>query len=433
MTTLTLSLFKENESVREYAYRTLRENILKLKLKPGDKISEKEISDTLSISRTPVREAFIRLSQEQLLEVLPQRGTYISKINTSQIAEFRFLRVTLEQAVMKLACEKFPPEYQQKIIDCLEEQSTCEKMKLNEVLDELVIKNRPISQYGNVANYIPELDKAQKDALGIFITDITGNKFHAGDWNTKFTIQSISKIVTLMLAILDNGEEYVFSKVGMEPTGDPFNSIVKLETSRGRKPYNPMINAGAIAVSSMIKGKDAREKFERLLDFFKLISEDSTLDVNYKIYCGEAETGNRNRAMGYFLKSEGIIDGNVEDALTVYFKQCSIEVTAETLSKIALFLVNNGKISTGETIIPPRVATIIKTLMVTCGMYDSSGEFAIRVGIPSKSGVGGGILSVVPGKMAIGVYGPSLDEKGNPIAGVALLEDLSKKLNLTIF
>jgi|UniRef100_UPI003FF00B2B glutaminase len=306
-------------------------------------------------------------------------------------------------------------------------------MKLNEVLDELVIKNRPISQYGNVANYIPELDKAPKDALGIFITDITGNKFHAGDWNTKFTIQSISKIVTLMLAILDNGEEYVFSKVGMEPTGDPFNSIVKLETSRGRKPYNPMINAGAIAVSSMIKGKDAREKFERLLDFFKLISEDSTLDVNYKIYCGEAETGNRNRAMGYFLKSEGIIDGNVEDALTVYFKQCSIEVTAETLSKIALFLVNNGKISTGETIIPPRVATIIKTLMVTCGMYDSSGEFAIRVGIPSKSGVGGGILSVVPGKMAIGVYGPSLDEKGNPIAGVALLEDLSKKLNLTIF
>lgn len=129
MTTLTLSLFKENESVREYAYRTLRENILKLKLKPGDKISEKEISDTLSISRTPVREAFIRLSQEQLLEVLPQRGTYISKINTSQIAEFRFLRVTLQQAVMKLACEKFPPEYQQKIIDCLEEQSTCVKIK----------------------------------------------------------------------------------------------------------------------------------------------------------------------------------------------------------------------------------------------------------------------------------------------------------------
>lgn len=129
MTMLTLSPFKENETVREYAYRILRENILKLILKPGDKISEKEISDTLSISRTPVREAFIRLSQEQLLEVLPQRGTYISKINTSQIAEFRFLRVTLEQAIMKLACKNFPYEYQQKIITCLKEQSNCVKIK----------------------------------------------------------------------------------------------------------------------------------------------------------------------------------------------------------------------------------------------------------------------------------------------------------------
>ncbi|WP_286034198.1 glutaminase A [Fusobacterium necrogenes] len=306
-------------------------------------------------------------------------------------------------------------------------------MNLNELLDKLVIKNRPICELGHLANYIPELDRAPKGALGIFITDINGNKYCAGDWNNKFTIQSISKLITLMLAILDNGEDYVFSKVGMEPTGDPFNSIVKLETSNGKKPYNPMINAGAIAVSSMIKGKDAKEKFDRLLDFFKLISEDNTLDVDYKVYCSESETGNRNRSMGYFLKSEGIIDGNVEDALTVYFKQCSIEVTAETLSKIAIFLLNNGRLSTGEEIIPTRVATIIKTLMVTCGMYDNSGEFAIRVGIPSKSGVGGGILSVVPGKMAIGVYAPSLDEKGNPIAGVALLEDLSKELNLTIF
>ncbi|MFR4479970.1 MAG: glutaminase A, partial [Fusobacterium sp.] len=252
-------------------------------------------------------------------------------------------------------------------------------------------------------------------------------------YETKFTIQSISKIVALMLAILDNGEEYVFSKVGMEPTGDPFNSITKLETSREKKPYNPLINAGAIAVSSMIKGKDARDKFERLLDFFKKISEDETLDVNYKIYCGESETGNRNRAMGYFLKGEGIIEGNVEDALDIYFKQCSIEVTAKTLAKIGLFLANNGKLSTGEIVITPKIATIVKTLMVTCGMYDSSGEFAVRAGIPSKSGVGGGILSVVPGKMGIGVYGPSLDKKGNSIAGVALLEDLSSELNLTIF
>lgn len=304
---------------------------------------------------------------------------------------------------------------------------------MNDLLNRLVKKNIPETKLGTVASYIPELDKAKKDALGIYILDNEGNEYFSGDYETKFTIQSISKIVALMLAILDNGEEYVFSKVGMEPTGDPFNSITKLETSRERKPYNPLINAGAIAVSSMIKGKDARDRFGRLLDFFKKISEDETLDVNYKIYCGESETGNRNRAMGYFLKGEGIIEGNVEDALDIYFKQCSIEVTAKTLAKIGLFLANNGKLSTGEIVITPKIATIVKTLMVTCGMYDSSGEFAVRAGIPSKSGVGGGILSVVPGKMGIGVYGPSLDKKGNSIAGIALLEDLSTELNLTIF
>lgn len=304
---------------------------------------------------------------------------------------------------------------------------------MQDLLSKLIKKNLLFTKDGNVANYIPELDKAKKDALGICVIDNEGNKYCAGDCDTKFTVQSISKIVTLMLAILDNGEEYVFSKVGMEPTGDPFNSIRKLETSRRKKPYNPMINAGAIAVSSMIKGSDAREKFNRLLDFFRVISEDETLDVNYKIYCGESETGNRNRAMGYFLKGEGIIEGDVEDALTVYFKQCSIEVTAYTIAKIGLFLANNGKLSTGEQVVTPRIATIVKTLMVTCGTYDSSGEVAVRVGIPCKSGVGGGVVAVVPGRLGIGVYGPSLDPRGNSIAGLHVLEDLSNELKLSIF
>ena len=304
---------------------------------------------------------------------------------------------------------------------------------MQDLLSKLIKKNLPFTKDGNVANYIPELDKAKKDALGICIIDNEGNQYCAGDCDTKFTVQSISKIVTLILAILDNGEEYVFSKVGMEPTGDPFNSIRKLETSRRKKPYNPMINAGAIAVCSMIKGSDAREKFHRLLDFFRLISEDETLDVNYKIYCGESETGNRNRSMGYFLKGEGIIEGDVEDALTVYFKQCSIEVTAYTIAKIGLFLANNGKLSTGEQVVTPRIATIVKTLMVTCGTYDSSGEVAVRVGIPCKSGVGGGVVAVVPGRLGIGVYGPSLDPRGNSIAGLHVLEDLSNELKLSIF
>lgn len=304
---------------------------------------------------------------------------------------------------------------------------------MQELLNKLVKKNMVLTKDGRVADYIPELDKAKKDALGVCILDNEGNRYTAGDWEIKFTVQSISKLVTLMLAILDNGEEFVFSKVGMEPSGDPFNSIRKLETSSKKKPYNPMINAGAIAVAAMIKGKDAREKFQRVLDFFKKITEDETLDVNYKIYCGESETGNKNRAMGYFLKNDGIIEGNVEDALEVYFKQCSVEVTAYTLAKLGLFLANNGCTSTGEQILTPRISTIIKTLMITCGTYDMSGEVAVRVGIPCKSGVGGGIVAVSPGKLGIGVYGPSLDAKGNSIGGIHLLEDLSRELKLSIF
>lgn len=304
---------------------------------------------------------------------------------------------------------------------------------MKELLEKLVEKNRIFTNDGVVANYIPELDKADKNAIGIFVTTLDNQEFFAGNYDSKFTIQSISKVISLMLAILDNGEEYVFSKVGMEPSGDPFNSIRKLETSSRKKPYNPMINAGAIAVASMIKGKNEHDKFSRLLDFAKLITEDDFLDVNYKIFCGEADTGFRNISMAYFLKGDGIIEGDVREALNIYFKQCSIEGTAKSISRLAKFIANDGVLSNGERIISTRIAKIIKTLMVTCGMYDSSGEFAVRVGIPSKSGVGGGICSVVPGKMGIGVFAPALDKKGNSLAGVHLLEDLSRELALNIF
>ncbi len=304
---------------------------------------------------------------------------------------------------------------------------------MQEIIDTLIAQNKLLTDKGVVASYIPELDKASKNALGVYVLDKERKAYFAGDYQTKFTMQSISKIVSLMLAILDNGEDYIFHKVGMEPTGDPFNSILKLETSSAKRPNNPMINAGAIAISSFIHGKDERGKFERLLDFMRLIMEDPSLDVNYKIYVGESETGNRNRSMGYFLKSEGTIEGNVEEALDVYFKQCSVEVDTKNLATLGLFLANNGVLSNGKKIVSTRVAKIIKTLMVTCGMYDASGAFAIRVGLPSKSGVGGGIVSVVPGRMGIGVYGPALDNKGNSLAGCSFLEDFSRELGLSIF
>ncbi|MGL5543797.1 MAG: glutaminase A [Cetobacterium sp.] len=304
---------------------------------------------------------------------------------------------------------------------------------MQKLLNDLIEKHREITKQGKVASYIPELEKANSEDLGICVLDNDGNEYFAGDYNVKFTVQSISKVVALMLAILDNGEEYVFSKVGMDPSGDPFNSFRKLETSSRRKPYNPMINAGAIVVSSMIKGEDAKHKFNRLLEFFKKITEDTSLELNPKVYLSESETGNKNRAMGYYLKAEGIISGNVEDALEVYFKQCSIDVTAKTIAKLGLFLANEGRLSSGEQVVSERVTRIVKTLMVTCGMYDNSGEFAVRVGLPSKSGVGGGIVSVVPHKMGIGIYSPSLDQKGNPIAGISLLEELCSELKCRIF
>ena len=168
---------------------------------------------------------------------------------------------------------------------------------MQELLKELVEKHRKTTELGKVASYIPELEKTNPRNLGIYILDNEGNEYFAGDYDNKFTVQSISKVVALMLAILDNGEEYVFSKVGMDPSGDPFNSIRKLETSSRRKPYNPMINAGAIVVSSMIKGDDAKDKFNRLLEFFKKITEDPSLELNPKVYLSESETGNKNRAM----------------------------------------------------------------------------------------------------------------------------------------
>lgn len=300
-------------------------------------------------------------------------------------------------------------------------------------LEGVLNRNREKCKMGKVADYIPGLSKANREHLGICIIDMDGEISKAGDYDVKFTIQSISKPLTLMLALLDRGEKYVFSKVGMEPSGDAFNSIKKLESSHSRKPFNPMINAGAIEVCSMIKGENGEEKFKRVLDFFRLISENPSLEVDMEVYESEKETGNRNRAMGYFLKGEGLISGDVEEVLDIYFKQCSVLVTAEDLARIATFLARGGVLSNGERVVSERIATIAKALMVTCGMYDGSGEFAIKVGVPSKSGVGGGILSVIPNKMGIGVFGPALDLKGNSIAGIAVLEELSEDFRFNIF
>lgn len=305
---------------------------------------------------------------------------------------------------------------------------------MDSLLSRIIENNRSLTSQGKVASYIPALERVNPYYLGACIADINGNLFTAGDYDKKFTLQSISKTISLMLAIMDNGMEEVFSKVGMEPTGDAFNSIIRLETNLPSKPLNPMINAGAIAIASLIKGKDSEEKFHRLLELFKKICSNENLNINEEVYLSEKQTGNRNRALAYFMKDVGIINGDVEDILDIYFKQCSIEVDCIDIAKIGLFLANNGIVlDTGERIVEDKITKTIKTFMVTCGMYNASGEFAINVGVPAKSGVGGGIMAAVPLRMGIGVFSPSLDDKGNSLAGYGVLKDLSKELDLSFF
>ena len=233
---------------------------------------------------------------------------------------------------------------------------------------------------------------------------------------------------------MDRGKQYVFERVGMEPTGDPFNSIAKLETMVPSKPLNPMINAGALAVTHMIKGNSVDERFNRLLTFIRELANNDTIHYNEEIAQSEFETAHLNRALCYFLKQHHIIEENVEELIDLYTKQCAIEMNCLDLSRIGVvFALDGVDPQTGKQIMPKNVARICKTFMVTCGMYNASGEFAIKIGIPAKSGVSGGIMGAVPGKFGIGILGPALDEKGNSIGGIRLLELLSKTYNLSMF
>lgn len=306
--------------------------------------------------------------------------------------------------------------------------------RIRSLLPQWLESSRQYCINGKVASYIPELSKAPIEALGIHLMDAHGHSISAGDSGLPFTMQSISKVFTLILALMDNGEDVVFDKVGMEPTGDNFNSMLKLELVQPGIPFNPLINAGAIAISSLIAGSSPIEKSERVLNFLRVLSNNNSLAYNMDVYRSESETANLNRSMAYFLKDNGVLNGQVEDVLDIYFRHCSISVTCADLAQMALVLSLGGKSPlTGETLIPRRYVQIAKTFMITCGMYNASGEFAIQVGLPAKSGVSGGILTMVPGRYGIGVVGPALNRKGNSIAGVALLETLSHEFDWSLF
>jgi glutaminase len=284
---------------------------------------------------------------------------------------------------------------------------------------------------GRVADYIPELKSADASWFGLCIATRDGHVYEVGDTRQYFTIQSISKALSYGLALEDRGEAHVLSKISVEPSGDAFNAI-SLKPGSGA-PFNPMINAGAIATCGLILATDGASRFQRILDYLSGCAG-RTLDIDAGVYRSESETGHRNRAIGWMLRNFGIVDEEPTDILETYFRQCAIRVTCRDLALMAATLSNNGRhpLTLAQAIAPEFVDNIL-SVMSSCGMYDFSGEWLYRIGLPAKSGVGGGIMAVLPGQLGIGIFSPPLDAQGNSARGIRACADLSKDLALHLF
>ncbi|RXT06450.1 glutaminase [Ammoniphilus sp. CFH 90114] len=317
-------------------------------------------------------------------------------------------------------------------------------MEYKEQLDTWVKEFRTYTKEGKVADYIPALKKADPSHFGICILGPDGVKWESGEYAVPFTMQSISKIISFISACISLGIEDVLRKVDVEPTGDAFDSIIRLEVHRQGKPFNPMINAGALTVASILPGETPDEKFQIIQNLMvEMLSRQPV--INMGVFESEWRTANRNRALAYYLMETGYLEAEVDEALEVYLKHCSIEVTLEDLATIGLILAYDGYHPLqGKRIFSKEIARLTKAIMVTCGMYNASGRFAAFVGLPAKSGVSGGIMCSMPPRLrskempfrngcGIGIYGPAIDEYGNSAAGVQLLRQLSEEWDFNIF
>ena len=304
---------------------------------------------------------------------------------------------------------------------------------MNKLLEQIIDNCRKYTKDGNVATYIPELKKADKDNLGICVVTDDNTMYTAGDFEVEFTMQSVIKPIILLLALMDKGKDAVRNLVGVEATGKPFDTFNYSDQALKREHINPMVNAGAIALCTLIQGDTYEQKFDRLLELVRKLADNPNLKVDEDVYKSEKATGNKNRALGFMLKAYGMIDDDVENLVDCYFKACSVKASSVDLAKIAYVFANKGKLLNGQYAFDKCHAKYINAVLMTCGMYDGSGEFALNVGVPAKSGVGGGIMAVVPNRMGIGIYSPALDNKGNSKAGVKALEMLSTELELSIF
>ncbi|HEV8395859.1 MAG TPA: glutaminase A [Vicinamibacterales bacterium] len=302
--------------------------------------------------------------------------------------------------------------------------------ELQVLIDALHTKYAP-NDSGQIATYIPELAKANPTHFGICLITTDGRVFEAGDCDTPFTIQSISKPFAFGLAVEEMGADEVLRRVSVEPSGDAFNSI-QLQTESNR-PFNPMINSGAITVSALLHARHGAGTFDHLLERFSAIAG-RQLTIDEAVYQSERRTGHRNRAIAHLLLNFGVVHEEIEAALDVYFRQCSILVTARDLAMMSGTLANMGRNPmTGDSAFSIRHVKDILSIMFTCGMYDYSGQWAYRVGVPAKSGVSGGVIAVVNRQLGIGTYSPRLDPYGNSVRGIEVCVDLASRLGLHVF
>lgn len=305
---------------------------------------------------------------------------------------------------------------------------------MKSLLNQIISDCSDYTLKGHVATYIPELANVDSGKLGICISTEDGKEYMAGDFSDKFTMQSVVKPLILLQALMDSDEENVRALVGVEATGKPFDAFNYSDQALTGAHINPMINTGAIALCTLIHGDTYHSRFSRLLELARKLTGNPQLDLDQAVYNSEKNTGNKNRALAYMLTAYGMISDPVEEILDCYFRACSISVDCRDLARIAHVFANHGVHPlTGEQMFPAEYARYVNATLATCGMYDGSGEFALNVGFPAKSGVGGGILGVIPRRMGVGVFAPALDKHGNSVAGVQMLVQLSKALDLSIY
>lgn len=309
--------------------------------------------------------------------------------------------------------------------------SKTEPMNFEEIIRTIYNKIKSSDAHGQVASYIPQLSLVNPDKFGVYFSTIDGTGFGIGDCNDSFSIQSIAKVLSISLAYSLLGEQ-IWNRIGVEPSGTAFNSLVQLEADKGI-PRNPFVNAGAIVVSDILLSKLPNPK-EDFLSFVRQISNNQKLVYNNEIAASEKSVGFRNVALCNLIKAYGNIENDPADVLDFYFDLCSLEMNCKELSQLFLFLANDGlSVVDGHQILTKSQSKRINALMQTCGFYDESGEFAFKVGLPGKSGVGGGIVAIHPKQYAIAVWSPCLNEKGNSYKGMKFLEAFTTESQLSIF